>query len=105
MSRGRGTGRVDDKVLIEEEKKRPGMRWNSRTYRWEKLPPKVTDFSPQVLDRKKKKEEEPTEMQFTSASPEKLKIRKKKGKRDFRYRGSMGMNQQRGLSGLSIGGV
>lgn len=105
----RGTGRIDsdrfDTWHKEEQKKRPGMRFNTRTMRWEKMPPTVADYSPQVLDRKKKKEEEPTEMQFTSTSPEKLKIKKKSGKRDFRYKGSMGTNQQRGLSGLSIGGL
>ena len=105
----RGTGRIDsdrfDTWHKEEQKKRPGMRFNTRTMRWEKMPPTVADYSPQVLDRKKKKEEEPTEMQFTSASPEKLKIRKKKGKRGLRYKGSIGMNQNRGLSGVSVGGI
>ena len=109
-SGGRGTGRVRSEDIDKEAKKRPGYTWNSRTYSWDKDPnfkggsgfnPTAT---PGVLD-KKKKEEVPTEMQFTSASPEKLKIKKKKGKKDFRYKGSMGTNQQRGLSGLSIGGV
>lgn len=61
--------------------------------------------NPLFPHKKKKKDETPTEMQFTSASPEKLKIRKKKGKRGFRYKGSVGMNQNRGLSGISVGGI
>ena len=107
----RGTGRVDDKIIAEELKKRPGMKWNSRTYRWEKDPnfKGGSGFSPTstpgVLDRKKKQDEAPTEMQFTSASPEKLKIKKKSGKRGLRYKGSVGMNQSRGLSRVSVGGI
>ena len=81
------------------------------TYSWDKDPnfkggsgfnPSTT---PGVLDRKKKQDETPTEMQFTSATPENLKIRKKKGKRGLRYKGSVGMNQSRGLSGISVGGI
>ena len=108
---GRGTGRVRDEDIDKEAKKRPGYIWNSRTYSWDKDPnfkggsgfnPTTT---PGVLDRKKKQDETPTEMQFTSATPEKLKIKKKSGKRGLRYKGSVGMNQNRGLSGIRVGGI
>ena len=85
-------------LLTDREKKNvlSGKEWN---YNKQNLG--VTG----VTTKKKKKEVAPAEMQFTSATPEKLKIKKKSGKRDFRYKGSVGMNQSRGLSGISVGGI
>ena len=60
---------------------------------------------PSPISPKKKKKDNPTEMKFTSASPQKLKIRKKKGKRFLKSKGSISLNQQKGISGISIGGI
>ena len=94
----RGTGRVSSDYIDKESKNRPGYKYDSRTMKWVKDPDFKggSGYNPTTSEgllAKKKVKEDPTEMQFTPQTPQKLKIKKKGGKRQFTARQSVGLNQ------------
>lgn len=103
---GRGGGRVDDKVMDQEAKKRPGFIWNSRTYSWDKDPNYkgggATKEGFGLTKIKKKPKEDKGILMTSRASKSNLKIRKGQGKRKFRVKnpfvGGMGSSSNIGLS-------